>query len=129
MENNLKLVTATALLLFGLHAANSQDMAHAVLKDKQGKGVGHVELTGTKSGVRLQLVLNGLPAGERHSISTKSENASPRSTRLAGISILKSTSMAKVPRVTPAICRISPCPRTGNSSTRSSTPRSRLEER
>ena len=65
MENNLKLVTATALLLLCLHAANSQDMAHAVLKDKQGKGVGHVELTGTKSGVRLQLVLNGLPAGER----------------------------------------------------------------
>ena len=65
MEMGLKLATGTALLLLGMNAVNSQDMAHAVLKDQQGKDVGHVEMTGTKSGVRLRLVLNGLPPGER----------------------------------------------------------------
>ena len=63
--NRFKLVTATVLLLWSMHAASSQEMAHAVLKDQQGKDVGHVELTGTKAGVRLQLVLKGLLPGER----------------------------------------------------------------
>ena len=36
-----------------------------MLKDKQGKDVGAVDLVQTPSGVRLRLSINGLPAGER----------------------------------------------------------------
>jgi Cu-Zn family superoxide dismutase len=47
------------------NAAQSADMAHAMLKDKDGKDVGHVEFTPAKKGVRLRIVLTGIPAGER----------------------------------------------------------------
>jgi Cu-Zn family superoxide dismutase len=60
-----KVASGSALLLLCLNSANSADMAHAMLKDKDGKDVGTVELTPTKAGVRLQLSLKNLPAGER----------------------------------------------------------------
>jgi superoxide dismutase, Cu-Zn family len=56
---------AAAVIAVSLGAANAADMAHAVMKDKQGKEVGHVELTATKEGVRLRVSLKGMPAGER----------------------------------------------------------------
>ena len=37
IANKLKLVTGTALLLLALSAANSQEMAHAMLKDKRAR--------------------------------------------------------------------------------------------
>jgi Cu-Zn family superoxide dismutase len=63
--NQLKLVAGAAVLLLTLNAAQSADMAHAVLKDKDGKEVGTVELTPSKQGVQLRLSLTGVPAGER----------------------------------------------------------------
>ena len=59
------MASAAVLIAASLNTANSADMAHAVLKDKQGKNVGHVELTATKEGVRLRVSLKGVPAGER----------------------------------------------------------------
>src|SRR5262245_38079992 len=63
---HLKLVAGTALTLLCLNAAaQSAGSANAVLKDKQGKEVGAVNLIQTPSGVLLQLSLKGLPPGER----------------------------------------------------------------
>jgi Cu-Zn family superoxide dismutase len=61
----LKLTTGAALVLLCLNPANSADRANAMLKDKQGKDVGTVELTQTRAGVLLRLSLKGVPAGER----------------------------------------------------------------
>ena len=63
--NPLKLVTGGALLFLCLNAANSADMAKAIMKDKDGKDVGTVELTPTKKGVQLRLVLKDMPPGEK----------------------------------------------------------------
>jgi Cu-Zn family superoxide dismutase len=65
IANQLKVITGSALLLLSLNTADSQEMAHAVLKNQQGKDVGHVELTATKSGVQLRLMLKGMPPGQR----------------------------------------------------------------
>ena len=59
------MASAAVLIAASLNTANSADLAHAVLKDKQGKDVGHVELTTIKEGVRLRVSLKGVPAGER----------------------------------------------------------------
>jgi Cu/Zn superoxide dismutase len=69
------MANAVVLIAASLNSANSADMAHAVLKDKQGKDVGHVELTATSEGVRLRVSLKGVPAASGPSISMKSENA------------------------------------------------------
>ena len=61
----ISMASAVGLIAASLNTAKSADMAHAVLKDKQGKDVGHVELTATNKGVRLRVSLNGMPAGER----------------------------------------------------------------
>lgn len=65
MTKTLKLATGAALLALTFNAAQSADMAHAVLKDKDGKEVGQVELTPTKQGVQLRVSLTAVPAGER----------------------------------------------------------------
>jgi superoxide dismutase, Cu-Zn family len=61
---HLKLAAGTALTLFCLNAAQSADGAKAMLKDKQGKDVGAVELMQGPAGVLLKLSLKGLPPGE-----------------------------------------------------------------
>jgi Cu-Zn family superoxide dismutase len=57
-----------AALLVGTLALGSSayaaDKASAVLKDKDGKEVGKVELTDTPSGVLLRLTLDGVPPGD-----------------------------------------------------------------
>jgi Cu-Zn family superoxide dismutase len=65
ITRTISMTTAAVLIAASLNTANSADMAHAVLKDKQGKDVGHVELTATNEGVRLRVSLKGVPAGER----------------------------------------------------------------
>ncbi len=66
-------------------AANT---AHAVLKDKDGKEVGTVDLTDTPSGVLMRLDLTAVPPGEHALHCTRSANASRRiSNRPAVISI------------------------------------------
>jgi Cu-Zn family superoxide dismutase len=65
LSNSLKLTAGTALTLLCLHSASAADQANALLKDKQGKDVGTVELTQTPAGVLLRLSLKGVPAGER----------------------------------------------------------------
>jgi Cu-Zn family superoxide dismutase len=55
------------MLLIGLATASpalAVDKAHAVLKDKDGKEVGKVELTDTPSGVLMRLSLDGVPPGD-----------------------------------------------------------------
>jgi Cu-Zn family superoxide dismutase len=54
-----------ALATLGLaSSAYAVDKANAVLKDKDGKDVGKVELTETPGGVLLRLTLDGVPPGE-----------------------------------------------------------------
>ena len=64
-STHLKLAAGTALTVLYLHAAHSADGAKAMLKDKQGKDVGAVDLVQTPSGVLLRLSIKGLPPGER----------------------------------------------------------------
>jgi Cu-Zn family superoxide dismutase len=64
LNDQIKLAAGSALLLLCLNAAHSADMAHAVLKDKNGKNVGTVELSPGKSGVMLRVMLTAAPAGE-----------------------------------------------------------------
>ncbi len=64
-STHLKLAAGTALTVLCLHAAHSADGAKAMLKDKQGKDVGAVDLVQTPSGVLLRLSIKGLPPGER----------------------------------------------------------------
>ncbi len=62
-----KPVFAALLLVAGLVVASpalAADTAHAVLKDKDGKEVGTVDLTGTPSGVLMRLDLTAVPPGE-----------------------------------------------------------------
>jgi Cu-Zn family superoxide dismutase len=59
--------TLAALLVATLalgSSAYAADKASAVLKDKDGKEVGKVELTDTPSGVLLRLTLDGVPPGD-----------------------------------------------------------------
>src|SRR5262245_62554335 len=59
--------TFAGMLLVGLAIASpalAVDKAQAVLKDKDGKEVGKVELTDTPSGVLMRLTLDGVPAGD-----------------------------------------------------------------
>jgi Cu-Zn family superoxide dismutase len=61
-----KLALAGALIV-GLAIASpalAVDKASAVLKDKDGKEVGKVELTDTPSGVLMRLTLDGVPPGD-----------------------------------------------------------------
>jgi Cu-Zn family superoxide dismutase len=64
LSTPLKLAAGTALTLLCLHTAYSADGANAMLKDKQGKDVGTVNLTQTPAGVLLRLSLKGVPPGE-----------------------------------------------------------------
>jgi Cu-Zn family superoxide dismutase len=60
-------LTPAALLATTLAIASpalAVDMASAMLKDKDGKEVGKVELTDTPSGVLMRLTLDGVPPGE-----------------------------------------------------------------
>jgi superoxide dismutase, Cu-Zn family len=63
---NRKLALAVLLTLaLGLgSSAYAADKASAVLKDKDGKEVGKVELTDSPSGVLLRLTLEGIPPGD-----------------------------------------------------------------
>ena len=65
MKHAIAAIAGTAIIALSLSFANSADMAHAILKDTQGKDVGHVEMTPTKGGVRLRVSLKGVAAGER----------------------------------------------------------------
>src|SRR5688572_12057540 len=59
--------TLAALLAVALglgSSAYAADKASAVLKDKDGKEVGKVELTDTPSGVLMRLTLDGVPPGD-----------------------------------------------------------------
>jgi len=60
-------LTLAGLLVVGLSIASpahAADKASAVLKDKDGKEVGKVELTDTPSGVLIRLTLDGVPPGD-----------------------------------------------------------------
>ena len=60
-------LTLAGLLVVGLSIASpahAADKASAVLKDKDGKEVGKVELTDTLSGVLIRLTLDGVPPGD-----------------------------------------------------------------
>ena len=62
--------TVAALLAMTLAIASpalAVDKASAVLKDKDGKEVGKVELTDTPSGVLMRLTLDGVPPGDHAS--------------------------------------------------------------
>src|SRR5262245_10628258 len=56
---NHALIVAALLSLSLASSAHAVDKANAVLKDKDGKDVGKVELTETPGGVRLRLTLDG----------------------------------------------------------------------
>ncbi len=57
--------SAAALLATGLALPAAAQSAQAMLKDKNGKDVGTVELSQTPAGVLIKLSVKGLPAGER----------------------------------------------------------------
>ena len=62
-----RITVLAALLLVALVVASpalAADTAHAVLKDKDGKEVGTVDLTDTPSGVLMRLDLTAVPPGE-----------------------------------------------------------------
>jgi Cu-Zn family superoxide dismutase len=56
---------AAAAIALALPAAALAQTAEAILKDKDGKDIGKVELVQQGHGVLLKLNLKGLPAGER----------------------------------------------------------------
>ena len=60
-------LTLAGLVVVGLSIASpahAADKASAVLKDKDGKEVGNIELTDTPSGVLIRLTLDGVPPGD-----------------------------------------------------------------
>ena len=62
-----RIFTVAALVAMTLAVASpalAVDKASAVLKDKDGKEVGKVELTDTPSGVLMRLTLDGVPPGD-----------------------------------------------------------------
>ena len=59
MDRKLTLAALLAITLAIASPALAADKASAVLKDKDGKEVGQVELTETPSGVLLRLTLDG----------------------------------------------------------------------
>jgi Cu-Zn family superoxide dismutase len=61
---NHALIVAALLSLSLASSAHAVDKANAVLKDKDGKDVGKVELTETPGGVLLRLTLDGVLPGE-----------------------------------------------------------------
>ena len=64
MDRKLTLAVLLAVALGLGSTAYAADKASAVLKDKDGKEVGKVELTDTPSGVLLRLVLDGVTPGD-----------------------------------------------------------------
>ena len=64
MDRKLTLAALLAMTLAIASPALAVDKASAVLKDKDGKEVGKVELTDTPSGVLLRLTLDGVPPGD-----------------------------------------------------------------
>jgi superoxide dismutase, Cu-Zn family len=64
MNRNLTLAVLLALALGLASSLYAADKANSVLKDKDGKEVGKVELTDTPSGVLLRLTLEGIPPGD-----------------------------------------------------------------
>jgi superoxide dismutase, Cu-Zn family len=64
MNRKLTLAALLATTLAIAAPANAVDKVSAVLKEKDGKEVGKVELTDTPSGVLMRLVLDGIPPGD-----------------------------------------------------------------
>src|SRR6187431_2097309 len=64
MNRKLTLAALLAMTLAIASPALAVDKASAVLKDKDGKEVGKVELTDTPSGVLMRLSLDGVPPGD-----------------------------------------------------------------
>jgi Cu-Zn family superoxide dismutase len=64
MTGKFTVATLVAMTLADAAPALAADKASAVLKDKDGKEVGKVELTDTPSGVLMRLNLDGIPPGD-----------------------------------------------------------------
>ena len=64
MDRKLTLAALLATTLAIASPALAVDKASAVLKDKDGKEVGKVELTDTPNGVVMRLSLDGVPPGD-----------------------------------------------------------------
>ena len=64
MDRKLTLAALLAVALGLGSSAYAADKATALLKDKDGKEVGKVELTDTPSGVLMRLTLDGVPTGD-----------------------------------------------------------------
>jgi len=64
MDRKFTFAALVAMTLAGVSPALAVDKASAVLKDKDGKEVGKVELTDTPSGVLMRLTLDGVPPGD-----------------------------------------------------------------
>ena len=64
MDRKLTLAALLAMTLFTATPALAVDKASAVLKDKDGKEVGKVELIDTPSGVLMRLTLDGVSPGD-----------------------------------------------------------------
>jgi superoxide dismutase, Cu-Zn family len=64
MDRKFIVAALLAMTLAGVSPALAVDKASAVLKDKDGKEVGKVELTDTPSGVLMRLTLDGVPPGD-----------------------------------------------------------------
>ena len=64
MDRKFIFAALLAMTLAIASPALAVDKASAVLKDKDGKEVGKVELTDTPSGVLMRLTLDGVPPGD-----------------------------------------------------------------
>lgn len=64
MTRNVILASLLSLLVAIAAPALAADTAHAVLKDKDGKEVGTVDLTDTPNGVLMHLDLTAVPPGD-----------------------------------------------------------------
>src|SRR6185503_17396246 len=64
MNRTFTLAALVAMTLAVASPALAVDKASAVLKDKDGKEVGKVELTDSPSGVLMRLTLDGIPPGD-----------------------------------------------------------------
>lgn len=64
MNRMFAFATLLAATLALCTSANAADKASVVLKDKDGKEVGKVELTDAPGGVLLRLTLDGIPPGD-----------------------------------------------------------------
>jgi len=64
MDRKFTFAALLAMTLAGVSPALAVEKASAVLKDKDGKEVGKVELTDTPSGVLMRLRLDGIPPGD-----------------------------------------------------------------